>query len=673
MTTRLIHDDTSSFRIRRSLITTNGFASDVDPLVKTHLDELNELLGKKIFPIGTPHYGTWPKAGSAAETAEARETAETSEALSTDSESRTSDTEHLHVQAEVKRLLKRVLTAKHIPKEQVLATSWAKDSLGDILFSTQEKPQKSSLSDYIDGTEALAQIKYSFLDAMQESWSTLTYNVRTVLEDYPFITDYLIAYAYHIKKVGEISALKNFITSNKFGTRRIADYAAVSAARSLIDKEQLKVEGYNSDKGPFVDVLTEVPILLSATSFSKSVREKIEQFVFDRDEEKIINEAKIGALPFGIKPLLIKHIQQSPVPITADNAALFLPNFVLEIMKFRGAPSPQSIDVGSLDSDFDVQFQDDSDATIEISKPAVRCAAQLYHGMVLGDELDVFGAVAYLTHKRLLSNGGIKIESRVLRNDLQAYVFSNQFTDLKTGLRMERTRPAERQMFHQQVFDQGSTRVPEGLVMNGEFKQLWKMLILESARYLERAQASMDPDSYVSRQNVMQAVEDLQYNLSTHCTGMSTVISPIADAELKFVLDRILNHPEIVQQIVPEGGTWKRVVEKLNTEQRKSPGSAATLYNKAKFGQGIINAIADYTPAAFEDDGIFSAFISMVDAFITTQSILQRRIGFTTLRDENGQEEEEEEAGDMPAMMPGEYVAKAAPADAAAGADEWDF
>ena len=597
MTTRLMCDDSSSFKIRRSLITVNGFASDVDPLVKTHLDELNELLGKKIFPIGTPNYGTWQKAGSAAGTAEAQETAETSEALSTDSESRTSDSEHSHVQTEVKRLLKRVLTPKHIPKTPGLATSWAKDTLGDILFSTAEKAQKSSLSDYIDGTEALAQIKYSFLDAMQESWSTLTYNVRTVLEDYPFITDYLIAYAYHVKKVREIFALKNFITNNKFGTRRIADYAAVSAARSLIEKEQLKVDHYNIDGSDFVNELTASPILLSAPSFSKSVREKIEQFVFDRDEEKIIDEAGIGALPVGIKPLLIKHIQQSPVPITKDNAALFLPNFVLEIMKFRGVPSPLPIEVGPTESDFDVQFQDDTDTSIEISKPAVRCAAQLYHAMVLGDELDVFGAVAYLTNRRLLMQRRHQDRrARLLRATICRTTFSsNEFTGSQDrASAWTRTRPAERQMFYRQVFDQGRAQVPEGLPVNFEFKRLWKVLILESARYLERAQASMNPDSFVSRQNVTQAVEDLQYNLSTHCTGMATVMAPIADAELISCSTAFSRIQQIVQQVVPEGGTWKRVVDKLNMEQRKTRRANAD--DSLQQGQGLARASSRRSP-----------------------------------------------------------------------------
>jgi len=143
------------------------------------------------------------------------------------------------------------------------------------------------------------------------------------------------------------------------------------------------------------------------------------------------------------------------------------------------------------------------------------------------------------------------------------------------------------------------------------------------------------------------------------------------------VLERILKHPEIIQQIVPEGGTWKQAIDKLNAEQRKRPGTAATLYNKARLGQGIIDAIADYTAEAFEDDGILSAFISKVDAFITTQSILQRP-KFPMLKEEHEEAEHDGDAetSDMPPHMAPYMAPNMGPVEAANGAqhpDEWDF
>ena len=47
---------------------------------------------------------------------------------------------------------------------------------------------------------------------------------------------------------------------------------------------------------------------------------------------KLIEHANIGTIPDAIKPLLVKYIKNSPVPITKDNVAYFL----------RGMPSGRS-------------------------------------------------------------------------------------------------------------------------------------------------------------------------------------------------------------------------------------------------------------------------------------------------------------------------------------------
>jgi len=237
-------------------------------------------------------------------------------------------------------------------------------------------------------------------------------------------------------------------------------------------------------------------------------------------------------------------------------------------------------------------------------------------------------------------------------------------------------------MFYRQVFNYGDATAPDEMAYNSEFDQLWKVLMIESARYLERAQASLHPDSFVSGQGVMQAVEDLQYNLSNSCTGMATVIAPITDAELNFVLERILMHEEIVRYVVPEGGSWKNVVDTLNseryrherkTEVRRMPSSnAATLYNKARQGTEIIEAIATYVPGDFDNLGKLSAFIGLVDAFITTNSILQRnrKMLRSTPRPMPEEDSYEDQEPDGYAEDGDHLAAEPAPT---AGSDEWDF
>ena len=53
---------------------------------------------------------------------------------------------------------------------------------------------------------------------------------------------------------------------------------------------------------------------------------------------------------------------------------------------------------------------------------------------------------------------------------------------------------------------------------------------------------------------------------------------------------------------------------------------ATVLNNKARLGHNILRAVAEYDPATFELDENFARFISDVEAFITTQSILQESL-----------------------------------------------
>jgi hypothetical protein len=661
MVTNLTFDGGSPFRIKRPLITTSGFVSDVDATIKSHLDELNGLLGKRIFTVETHHEefaeelaDKAKKGAPAAKAAVAR----------------------THVFPDVKLLIESPLTPKHTPAHE--GQEWARESLAANFKDAHESPEKITLSEYIDMTAHLSALKYAFDGNLSANWFNLDYNTKAVLDSYPAIKDFLVAYGYHVMGLHEVNGLKNFILSNRLGAKNIANYAIISAARTIIDQEHLKVPRYNEDDSEIVAEIRKAGLSLSSASFKATLQARIDDFVFNSKESKLIDDAAkvIGPFPPGIKPLLIKYIKASPVTLTPANANFYIPLFISQIEGATQITTPTEVDTVESDKDFDVQFLEDDGSLIQISKSAVKCAAQLYYGMVLGDELDVFNVVNYFTHKYLV-RGAIEIQDRRLRDDLQMYVFSSKFTDLKTGKIEDRTRPAERQMFYRQVFNQGNGQVTEDVIVNNEFPKLWKVLILESAKYLERAQASFNPDSYVSRQNVMQAVEDLQYNLSTHCTGMANVITPLIYAELDFVIRRIFMNPEILRQVVPQGGTWWRVVETLYMEMKHARPKATVVYNKAKLGHEIIRSIADYNPATFEDDKNFSAFISSVDAFITTQSILQE-----ALTDDLKKGEEDEDASQngyrkmgqqQPAAAAAAGVGAGATSGGTAGSDEWDF
>jgi hypothetical protein len=629
-----------SFRIHRSIVA-RGPAAEIDPTIKSHLEELNKLLGRRIFDRD-------PDVEEGTEHA----------AAATGGGGRPLLPAHLLVAP---------LTPKHVhgPSDQ----RWEDDSLVDQFLDIDQHESKLTLAEYIDRRPELSELNYAFDDLLARRWRTLDFTTQAILgADYPAIRDYLVALGHLVMDLDEVRGLANFIFQSARGVASIADYASVSAARTIIRDKALKVDDYDDDDSVIVRRIKKAKLTLSDVAYQPNLLAIVDDFVFNGDEAELIAKARIGKISDALKQQLVSYIKLSPVPITENNVNYFLPLFISQItgnpVTDNGLPVPPE----QSEKDFDVEFFEDDRSMVQVSRAAVKCAAQLYYAMVVGDELGVFDVVNYFTHRYLI-RGEIEIVDQRLRDDLQNYVFSDRFTDLKTGVVRDRTRPAERHMFYRQTFDEGTGQVTGDVIVNSEFKRLWKVLMLESALYLERAQASPHPDNFVSRQKVMQAVEDCQYNFSTHCTGMANVVTPLIYAELNFVIRRIFMHPEVLRQVVPTGSTWWRVVERLYMEMRHTRPKATVLYNKAKLGHDIITAIAEYEPSTFEENDTFSSFISNVDAFITTQSILQ-----DALTDDLKHDQEDAWAGRRSGTVP-ELVGVPAAGNgkAPAGDAEWDF
>lgn len=681
MATNMTVDSASSFRITRPLVTTNGFGTEVDATVRTHLEELNEAMGRRIFSRGGRDMDAADALHDGADGHPENPNRDPRKGRKANKPAANAP----DADEDLLTLLQRPLTPKKIPENR-----WAAGSLVAALRDADEAPGNFTLSERIDTTPELSELKYDFEQYLATAWFSLDYNAKAVLDGYPAITDYLLATAFHVRDVRDVNGVKNFVFKNSNGVKNVANYAVVSAARTLVDEKGLRVANRNDDDGDFATILRSANLSLSSQAFPAALQARMDEFMFDSDEMRLIQGANIGVIPKGIMPMLVKYVRNSPVPITAQNIQFFLPLFVSQILAGTTAVDTTEVDAEESAKDFDVEFFEDDQERIEVSKSAVRCAAQLYYGMILGDELTVFSIVNHFTHKYLV-RGAVEIQDRRLREDLQNYVFSNRFTDLKTGKLVDRTRPAERLMFYKQVFNYSNAPISDDVVVNAEFPRLWKVLILESAKYLERAQAAFNPSSYVSKNNVMQAVEDLQYNLATHCTGMANVITPLIYAELNFVIQRIFMHREILRQVVPSGGTWWKVVEAVYMDMKNARPKATVLYNKAKIGHDVIRSVADYNPSTFENDKVFSAFISNVDAFITTQSILQDALT-DDLRKTDEVEDEPIEPGNGKYVLPpnGSGTARGANGSAHSGngngeppsdvdsetgasAGEWDF
>ncbi|HEY2974818.1 MAG TPA: hypothetical protein VGJ48_20055 [Pyrinomonadaceae bacterium] len=635
MANKLIFDGAVGvFNVNKPLTMFAGsFSSDVDADVTKHLTELNKLLGKRIFKK-EPDL--------------------------------------------IKDELERPLTPKRLTKNQ----PWADDSLAMFCSQEDEKQTRQTLSEFIESEGELSKLKYDFDQTLAQKGTTVDSNVRTVLS-YPAIKDYLVTYGYLAKNLKEITGLTNFVFTRDNGARNVVNYATVSAARTIINRKKLDVQGPNQDNSQMFKALKAKNIPLTATAFSKGVIAVLESFVFNAVELALIEEVRVkldlGEIPDDIKTELIKYMRNSVIPIDKNNADDFIPAFIAQIQSGTLNADALDAEVPQTDQDFEVVYLDDDDAQLEVSRSAVLCASQLYFSMILGEEMKVFDCAKQLTHKYLVRKN-IDLQDRKLRENLQNYVFFRKFTAPTTKKTLECVNEAERQMFYRQVFSAGNGRTTEDVIVNREFPRLWKVLMLESAKYLERGQASPNPENFVSRQNVKQAVEDLQYNLSIHCTGMATVITPLIYAELDFVTRRIFNHPVIRRHVAPSGGSWLKVVEEIYTDMMRVRPKASVIYSKAKLGHEILVDIANYNPATFEDPDVFSSFIRRVDAFITTQSILQEALKDDLMEgDEEGEELDEKLGLGSPNgngyghSAPPLGAMNAPAVGAAAGGDEWDF
>lgn len=649
----MLVDRPSRFQMRRASLVKSSFATNVDPLVEQRIAELDALLGKHLLtPLDADQVDA-----AADEADDAGQLIDGSRRIPAAHE------------REARVLLARPLLPWRPAAEIIKKPGWPSKSMVDALSDADDDDNALSLSDHIDLVPDLADLKYDIVARIEHGLLGLDANARAVLQGRSNIIDMLVARAYHVGGLRDAKALFNYIIGNREGVRSVVSYVAVSAARTHIAKKKLKVPNFHEDGGAFSQRIKSKQISFADAGFEKSVEAIANDMMFNADANKLLEKSKIENIPDAIRPSLIQQIKAFKIPLTADNIDLFLPSFIAQAYEGEFVEDMEDPVDEEEDRSFRVQFRDNQDAEVDIDREAVRYAAQLFHAMVLGEELGVFDAFQYLLHSRMIVGGGMEVRDKRLRADLRLYTLSNQFRDLGQPGRPEeeRTRASERKMFARMVFAQGDGQLLEGMQENSEFRQLWEVLMIESARYLERAQETYNPGSFVSKQNVMQAVEDLQYNLSTHCVGWPQVMAPAIDAELNFVLSRFIENEKIAQQVLPAGGSWKRVIDKLNAERpKKRPVPAATLlYAKASQGLQILEAVADYTPAEFEDDLSFSGFISLVDAYITTESKLQGR-GYTPAKGAPDDQDEEEMASADDAGRD-ETIAPAANDDA------WDF
>ena len=397
----------------------------------------------------------------------------------------------------------------------------------------------------------------------------------------------------------------------------------------------------------------------SKSSFESSVDELIQKVYFDGDKYDNVGTSfeglidKLNITPEEEKQLVALQ-KLSPFIGDKESAKKFLPIALFNIRNKKiDYGNLGTMDGGELDATVDY-FLDDTHESNTYNQKTVEFAAMLYYDMVMGDELEIFNAADALITKHLRSRKyNIDIRSRATMDAIRLYTFGEKFENLKNGETYQKSQEAERMMFYNQVFGTGAETGFAHGDSNDEFGVLWNSLMEEAASFIEKVEKSDYYDN-ISRNNIYQAIEDLQYNLSNNCTGLAKVAANVINLELKFIMNKLFADKDIREQIGKRDrtsfGVLKQILLDLNEERGDmTVQNIQAINNKAILGHKILSEIARFTPAYMETGDNFGKFITDVQAYFLAQKIIEKHRGRFNLQDiiPGGGEQQQTDGGDQ--------------------------
>jgi hypothetical protein len=187
----------------------------------------------------------------------------------------------------------------------------------------------------------------------------------------------------------------------------------VSAARTLIDAEQLNVPDYNNDAGKLAKVLTAANLSISKSSFEAAARARIDNLVFNSKEEAWLAGRASGTFPRKYKPQLITLIKKSPIRS--------MPQYRLSPHRCSFRRSPATTDATAEPMmhprghgpGLRRSILDDQEPSAEVSSAAISLHGTAPTRHDREHELDVFGLVDYF-HPPLFLRGDLESRNKRL-------------------------------------------------------------------------------------------------------------------------------------------------------------------------------------------------------------------------------------------------------------------
>jgi len=264
--------------------------------------------------------------------------------------------------------------------------------------------------------------------------------------------------------------------------------------------------------------------------------------------------------------------------------------------------------------DFEVDLFE-SDSTQIVLADNIKAAGALMWCYDIGERLGVYkltDALVYRWWTGLLDFGDTDLTSELYRY---------------YKLREDRPTEEERFLLYRRILDVGGATVGDRVVVNEDFPALWRTLMEEVATYIDRTESSFR--KRVNRQGVLQAITELQYNLTERMAGMAlTQVTEMynqlrqteADSGVLGGLD-IMSHPEVVGQLSSgrRRDLWS-VIERLAKEEFGVSPNVSALRTSAVEGFKVVEFIAAFKPGQFDED-VFDAFVDSAKSWILSQQL----------------------------------------------------
>lgn len=415
------------------------------------------------------------------------------------------------------------------------------------------------------------------------------------------ILQYLFCYArYELDRKTDENILFTITDESGGGIRKkLLNFILLKAILKIIEEN-----GYNLSEqdvtGTLIPSIDVKNLKFTSGGFTQKVTDAIKSFLYFKVQNQLLEDEDIEL--FDITPkekrkLLVTFKEKG---ITQKSEAQKLLPYLLNNLRAH-QNEPEPIDVTEADeNDFFVASYDDSATTVTIEKQNIYCAAQLYFVMNFGEELNLFNLM-----DRIMDTYPIDFRSRQLQRDVQLFRENNQVLDLRNGQAYFRTQEERRHALYNMVF-------------NDEFNSRLEIFLEKIAEYYSKMESRDSGYVYLSRHEILQAAEELQYFISSNCVGIAKILTPASYREMDFIIRRFLQNQEISTQVAPLGnGSFFKVIEEAWLRTSNEKINARNYYQRAEFGKELLKLCAETNTATINDDNFFEKLVSIGKSLIT--------------------------------------------------------